>query len=148
MLTAATTLTDPHKLIALTFFQDNVAASQTDVQLLVNEVASAAGNAVDGFVMPWPGNIVAISARLSAAATAGTLSVGPTINGTEQTDPTLAITTAASAYDAGTRLAAGLPAFAAGDLIGAEITTNGSWDGTSSDLAVVVFVVVDMTSFN
>jgi hypothetical protein len=30
----------------------------------------------------------------------------------------------------------------AGDLIGAEITTGGTWDGTTADLAVVVWVLL------
>ncbi len=127
------------QLCQLTFMQDNLAASQTDVQLLVSEVASAAANAVDGYVAPFAGEIVAISARLSAAATAGTLTVGPTVGGTEKTDPTLSITTAQSAWDTAIR---GTTTFAAGDLIGAEITTGGTWDGTSSDLVVNVWVLL------
>ncbi len=127
------------QLLELTFMQDAVAASQSDVQLLVAEVTSAANNAVDGYVMPWAGEIVAISARLSAAATAGSLTVGPTIGGTEKTDPTLSITTAQSAYDTAPR---GTTQFAAGDLIGAEITTAAGWDATTADLAVSVFVIV------
>lgn len=127
------------QLIELTFMQDAVAASQSDVQLLIAEVASAASNAVDGYVMPFAGEIVAITARLSAAATAGTLTVGPTVNGTEKSDPTLSITTSQSAYDTAPR---GSAQFAAGDLIGAEITSGGTWDGTTADLGVSVFVLL------
>lgn len=127
------------QLVPLVFMQDALAASQTDVQLLVSEVASAASNAVDGYVMPFEGEIVAITARLSAAATAGTLTVGPTVGGTEKTDPTLSITTAQSASDTAPR---GTSVFAAGDLIGAEITTGGTWDGTTADLVVVVWVLL------
>lgn len=132
------------QLVMLTFMQDAVAASQSDVQLPLAEVNAGAGNAVDGVVMPWPGVILAVSARLSAAATAGSLTVGPTINGTEQTDPTLSITTAQSARDTAA-VGQAPPTFAAGDLIGAEITTDGSWDGTSADLAVYVWCVVTAT---
>jgi hypothetical protein len=127
------------QLVPLVFMQDALAASQTDVQLLIAEVASAASNAIDGYVMPFAGEIVAVSARLSAAATAGTLTVGPTVNGTEKTDPTLSITTAQSASDTAVR---GTTGFAAGDLIGAEITTGGTWDGTTADLGVVVWVLL------
>lgn len=129
------------QLIALTFMQDALAASQTDVQLLIGEVASAASNAVDGYVMPFAGEIVGITARLSAAATTGTLTVGPTVNGTEKTDPTLSITTAVSAWDTAPR---GTSTFAAGDLIGAEITTGGTWDGTTADLTVTVYVILHL----
>lgn len=127
------------QLVPLVFMQDALAASQTDVQLLIAEVASAASNAIDGYVMPFAGEIVAVTARLSAAATAGTLTVGPTVNGTEKTDPTLSITTAVSASDTAVR---GTSTFVAGDLIGAEITTGGTWDGTTTDLGVVVWVLL------
>ena len=35
-----------------------------------------------------------------------------------------------------------LPRIAAGDELGAEITTDGSWDGTSSDLVVSVWALL------
>jgi hypothetical protein len=128
-----------YQLVPLTFMQDAVAASQTDVQLPIAEVNAAAGNAVDGYVMPFDGEIIGISARLSAAATTGTLTVGPTVNGTERTDPTLSITTSQSARDIAPR---GSAQFVAGDLIGAEITSGGTWDGTTADLGVVVWVML------
>jgi hypothetical protein len=132
------------QLVALTFMQSDVAASQTDVQLSVAEVRDVAAttddqNAVDGHVMPFAGEIVAVTARLSAAAGAGSLTVGPTVNGTERTDPTLAITTAQSARDTASR---GSAKFAAGDLIGAEITTNAGWNATTADLVVTVWVLL------
>lgn len=127
------------QLVALTFMQDALAASQTDVQLLVAEVASAASNAVDGYVMPFAGEIIAISGRLSAAATAGTLTVGPTVGGTEKTALTQTVTTGQSPYGKVNR---GSVVFAAGDLVGAEITTDGSWDGTTADLAVTVWCLL------
>jgi len=127
------------QLVPLTFMQDALAASQTDVQLLVAEVASAASNAVDGWVAPFAGEVVAISARLSAAGSAGSVTVGATVDGTEKTDPTLSITTAQVAYDTAPR---GSAQFAAGSLIGAEITTSSDWNGTTADLAVVVWVLL------
>lgn len=133
---------DTMQLVPLVFMQDNVAASQSNVQLLVAEVASAASNACDGYCMPWAGNIVGISFQLSAAGSAGTLTIGPTVGGTEAADPTLSVTTAAAGADTATR---GTAAFAAGDVIGAEITTDGSWNGTSSDLVVTVWVLMEVT---
>lgn len=129
------------QLVPLVFHQADLAASQTDVQLSVAAVDNAADDQlqVDGYVMPFEGEIVGITARLSAAATAGTLTVGPTVGGTEKTDPTLSITTAQSASDTAVR---GTAVFAAGDLIGAEITTGGTWDGTTADLTVVVWVLL------
>jgi len=129
------------QLLALTFVQDNVAASQTDVQLNVCEVASAATLAIDETVMPWAGEVVGISYTLSAAGSAGALSVGASVNGTEDADTTIAITTA---QRGSLKVPRGKARFVAGDRIGAEITTDGSWNGTSSDLAVTVFVLVQM----
>lgn len=133
---------DTMQLVPLTFMQDAVAASQTNVQLPVAEVNAGAGNACDGYTMPWAGNIVGISFQLSAAGSAGTLTIGPTVDGTESSDPTLSVTTAASGSDTATR---GTAAFAAGAVIGAEITTDGSWNGTSSDLVVTVWVLMEVT---
>ena len=141
-LTPERLLQNPMQVVGLTFMQDNVAASQTDVQLLIAEVASAASNAVDGYCMPWAGCIIGISAVLSAAGSAGTLAVGATVGGTEKADPILSITTEASKADTAIR---GAAAFSAGDVIGAEITTDGSWNGTTSDLGVTVWVVFEVT---
>jgi hypothetical protein len=127
------------QLVPLVFMQDGVAASQTNVQLPIAEVNAGAGNAVDGYVMPFEGEIVAISAALSAAATAGSLTVGPTIAGTEKTDPTLSITTDTAKSDTCGR---GTNRFAKDAVIGAEITSDGSWDGTGSDLLVTVWVLL------
>lgn len=126
------------QLVRCQFMQDNVAASQTDVQLNIAEVASAATNVIDGVVMTWPGEIVGIAWKLSAAGTAGVFTIGPTIGGTEKTALTQTVGTAASGY---AKVARGTIPVAAGDAIGAEITTDGSWDGTSSDLAVWVDVL-------
>jgi hypothetical protein len=128
------------QIVPFLFCQDAVAANQTDVQLYVVEVASAAALAVDGITMPWAGSIVGISADLSAAATAGQLTVGATINGTESATTRQTITTATAARAV---FQADAVRFVAGDKIGAEITTNGTWDGTSADLAVFVYVLLD-----
>lgn len=123
------------------FMQDALAAAQADVQLNAAEVASGATNAVAGITMPYPGWIVDIAADTSAAATTGSMTVGPTIGGTEKTDPTLSITTETTKYDRAPR---GTTAFVAGDILGAEITTSADWDGTSADLVVTVGVVFDL----
>lgn len=141
-LSAGRQLTDPVKLVALNFFQDAVAASQTDVQLNLCEVASGATLTVDGITMPWAGTIVGISYLTSAGASAGTLTIGATINGTEQTDPTLTVTTGTNAYDTASR---GAAPFVAGDRIGAEITTSGSWTAETMDLVVTVWCLVELT---
>lgn len=127
------------QLVQLTFMQDAVAASQTDVQLPIAEVNAAAGNAVDGYVMPFDGEIVGVSAMTTAAATTGTLTVGATVGGTEKTATTVTFTTQTSRRVTVPRGTAG---FVAGDIIGAEITSGGTWDGTAADLGVSVWVLL------
>lgn len=123
------------QVVALSFAQANVAATQTDVQL------KDASGQVEGLTMPFDGEILAICADLSAAASAGELSVGATINGTEQTPSTLSFTTqtarSAKVARAGAR-------FVAGDKLGVEVTTSGTWDGTTADLTVVVYVQLNL----
>jgi hypothetical protein len=127
------------QLVHLSFQQDDMAASQTDVQLLVTQVTGAAGNVVDGYVMPFSGDIVAISWKTSASATAGVLTIGPTVNGTEDADLTQTVTTASSG--SGTTVRENIR-FAAGDVIGAEITTTSVWDATTADLQVSVWAIL------
>jgi hypothetical protein len=126
------------QLVPLTFIQDGFAASQTNVQLPVVEANGPVTIAVDSYCMPFAGEIVGISYSLEAAATTGTATIGPTIAGTECTDPTLTCGTAVSNYD---RCRRGTNTFAAGALIGAEVTTGGTWDGTG-DLVVTVWVLL------
>lgn len=122
------------------FTEADVADSQTDVQLAIINTTAAGANATNGYVAPWPGNVVAISYQLSAASGAGSLTIGPTIDGTEDADLTVSVgTTVLTGYS--TVLRGKIP-FDAGAVIGAEITTD-SWGGTTSDLAVAVHVVFD-----
>lgn len=129
------------QLVGLTFMQDNVAASQTDVQLTIAEVAAAAGNAVDEYTMPWDGEVVGVSFKLSAAGTTGAFTIGATINGTEDTDTTITVGTSTSNYK---RVGRGQCEFTAGQRIGAEITTAAGWDGTTADLGVTVWCLVNL----
>lgn len=127
------------QLVPLVFMQDAVAASQTDVQLPIAEVNAGAGNAIVGYIAPFAGEVLGITWNVSAAGTAGVFTIGPTIGGTEKTTLTQTVGTAASGR--GTVMRGTVP-FVAGNEIGAEITTDGSWDGTSSDLCVVVWCLL------
>jgi len=121
------------------FFDTDVAASQTNAQLLRG--GSAAG---DEWVAPCAGRIVYLTAHLSAAATAGSLTAGASIGGTEDADTTITITTAATGYK---QVARDLAKFAAGDSIGVEITTDGDWNGTTADLDVDIGVLLEDMAF-
>jgi hypothetical protein len=125
------------QLVALTFAQDAVAASQTNVQLVVPGETTTP--LVEGYEMPFAGEVVALSYTLNAAGTAGVFTIGATLNGTEDADTTVTVGTNAASY---TVIPRGKMTFVAGDSLGAEITTDGSWDGTTSDLSVVLWVML------
>lgn len=123
------------QVVALKFFLANVAASQTDVQL------KESSNQVDGISMPFDGEVLAICSDLSSAASAGSLTVGATFNGTEDSDTTMSITTESAKV---LKVARGKAAFVAGDKLGVEITSSGTWNGTTADLVVNVYVQLNV----
>ncbi len=126
------------QLVPFTFTQDNVAASQSAVDMNVGEVAAGAALAITTQRVPYAFDVVGITATLSAAGSAGTLTVEPEI-ATAQTGLTLAITTAVSAQSTQGR---GLDTGAAGSLLSVRLTTDASWDGTTSDLVVTVWCLL------
>lgn len=128
------------QLVVYTFGQDAVAASQTDVQL--PRAIGEASQAVDNSVAPWDGFIAGLAYTLSAAGSAGVFTIGATVNGTENATTTQTVGTTTEGYKAFDESTA---PFAAGANIGAEITTDGSWDGTSADLVVDVYVFYRVT---
>jgi hypothetical protein len=122
------------QLVALDFGQANVVASQTDVQLV--------GNQSSGYVMPFAGEIVAVTYCLNANKTAGVLTVGPTVGGTEVTALTV---TAANATAIGSKTVKRRTApFAAGAEIGVELTTDGSLAPVTAELCVTVWVILSI----
>jgi hypothetical protein len=120
-------------MLTLAFYQDNVAATQTDVELLQ-------GGSNRGFIMPEDGSVVAIGVRTNDARTAGTLTVDPTVNGTK-TGLTAVLNATDTTYKTN-RQDPGLDTFVAGDRISCVITTDGSWAPTTADIDVVVGVVL------
>ena len=122
-----------YQVVPVTFFQANVAASQTAVAL------KEATNQNTGVVMPFAGQIVAVTCTLSAAATAGTLTASATVGGTVDSDTACAITTETGKV---TVVPRDKTSFVAGDLVGVKITSSGTWDGTTADLTVTVFVAL------
>ena len=133
--------TSKGQLISVRYMQGAVAAGQTDVQLNAAEVATPHTLAVDEVSMPWPGEIVGLSWQLSAAGTTGNFTIGATINGTEDADTTITVGTAQRGY---LRVPREKARFVAGDRIGAEITTAAGWDGTTADLLVTVWCLVQL----
>lgn len=135
-MTQITLDTSKGQLVPYVFGQDALAASQTDAQLPA--VTAEASQAVDGYAMPFPGEVVAVGWSSSAAATAGTASIGATFGGTEDADTTLTVTTETNAVK---RIRRGTATFDAGVRLGCELTTGGTWDGTSADLVATVYVL-------
>jgi len=131
------------QLVGLVFAQDAVAASQTNVQLYCQQVHGAIPLDNTAYCMPFAGEIVGISWALTAAGTTGTFTIGPTIAGTECTDPTITVGTSTEGSDTCPR---GTNVFAKNARIGAEITTGATWDGTSQDLVVTVWVLLKIES--
>ena len=125
------------QLAILTFGQDAVAASQTDTDL--PRPSAEEGGIVSSYIMPWQYDVVGVAFKLSAAASAGTLTIGVTKGGTEDTDTTLTVTTSAGTYK---RVPRGACSGVAGDAIGAQITTDSNWNATTADLGVEVYVIV------
>lgn len=134
-MTQITLDTSKGQLVPYVFGQDAVADSQSNVQLPTAISEGSQANA--GYTMPFAGEIVAVAAQLSAAGSAGSLTVGATIGGTEDADTTMTITTEVNKALIVPR---GKATFAAGAELGCEITTA-SWNGTSADLVAVVYVL-------
>ena len=128
------------QIVPFVFVQDNLAASQTDVALNIQEVASATALLITGLSMPWSGSIVGVSVDTSSAATAGTLTVTATIDGTKQADTAQSITTATAASVV---VPQSKVQFAAAQKLGVKISTSAGWDATTADLAVIVYVLLD-----
>ena len=123
-----------------TFYDADVAAAQTDAQLLL---AGSAAN--DGMVMPCDGYVVGITGSLSAAGSAGSLTVGVSIDGTEVAATRQTVTTATeirALFKTDQKIR-----FNAGQQIGTEITTSADWNGTTADLDVQVWVVYEGWDF-
>lgn len=118
------------QLVPITVSQ-TATASQTDVEIL------------PGTPMPFAGEIIGVTYKLTNNKTAGTLSVGPTIDGTEVSSLTL---TAANSTSSGRKtVRRRTSTFAAGAVIGAEVTTDGSFAaGTTPTLTVTVWVLLSI----
>lgn len=124
------------QVVCHTFALANVPAAQTDLQI------NDSSNNVQGVSLPFDSEIVAITADLSAAATVGTLSIGATIDGTEDADTTLPSITTQTARSL--RVPRGRARLTNGQKLGVEITTSADWNGTTADLVVNVYVAIEL----
>lgn len=129
-----------YQIVPLTLAQDNVAANQTTVQMKILEVAGAVNN-VTGWVLPYSGWVVGISARTSSARTGGTLTADATVNGTATGLQAVIDGTNTQSHYASQQITAD-DVFSIGDLIGCELTTTAAW-APAADLAVAVWILID-----
>ena len=129
--TAFVTTTHGHRYqIPATWFRVNIARSLTDETLEKHK-----GNAVlsDAWRAPRAGSIVALTTRIAVDITTGSLTVKVAKNGDAGT-LSVASTPGSNAGGGTSTQAIGVDTFVAGDMIGAEITTDGTLvpNGTDS----------------
>lgn len=137
-----------YALHAFRFGVSQLAASQSAVALKVNVNAATSGAMnITGEVAPASGWIVGVTIALTANKTAGVMTVAPTINGTALASGTglSAVAVANTTAKTNTQISGRISGtrFSAGDLIGAKVTTDGSFEPTTNDVIVTVWVVFD-----
>jgi hypothetical protein len=123
------------QLVPLAFGQNDVAASQTAVALTL----SNGGDEHIGITMPFDGAIVAVAYTLSVAGSAGVFTIVPTINTTAAVaayQQTVGTTTKGNL-----RIQREAVKFVRGDVLGVKITTDGSWNGVTADLDVILYAL-------
>jgi hypothetical protein len=128
-----------YPLIRERFERQQVAASLTNSQLNLVETRAASSTLnVQGIVMPYDGSVFAIAASFSGNVTAGSFTAMLSVNGTAKATCVVVITTGSKGYAI---FEAGQFPFSAGDVVGVQITTNGSYAPTTLDLAVDLYIV-------
>lgn len=135
----AASVSDPRTQQVDGFFQDNVAASQTNI-----EITRSWGR----FKSARAGSVVGLMLMLEASQvrTAGTLTVTVytaavnTTTGVRTETSTTVVAVLDATNSAYVIVASAGAAFAAGSEIYPKITTDGSWAPTTADLKVVILV--------
>jgi len=128
-------LTDLPNDMTVTFSYQNVGDSLTD------ENAVIAGTNNEEMPVPRAGSLVGISARANVAITAGTITIEPTINGSEVSPSDLDLS-----LDSGNRqdyatVAAGTTGFtfSAGNFLGMHMTTDSSVEPNTVDIVITLY---------
>ncbi len=100
-------------------------------------------NGDDTAPMPADGHIVAISARLNAALTAGTITIKPTVDGTEDTDGSTVIS-GTEQTETESDFVNGLVEFDEGERLGTVYDSDADVEPNTVDIVVDVYVVFDL----
>ena len=131
-------------IVALVFGNANLTTSQTNTDLYLSDVVH---NNTLG-VMPCSGSVVGISARASAAVTAGTLAFRAHKDGTEfaqsgYPNPTLN-STAGTSQESYASIRPGVLTFSADEALGVSYTSSTDMAPTNTnDVSVILFVQLD-----
>ena len=129
---------DEVRVAAFSFYDVDVAASQSAAAWGVDASASVGGASFAAIPMPLAGSVIGISVYSNDACTSGSLTADATINTTatglqavlNDTVTTTAVTMQANDADT----------FTAGQLLGVKVTTTSPWVPTTADAIVVVWV--------
>lgn len=126
-------------LVPVPFFEAGVSANSTINISPVDGGYDRAGTGFPRMPLPWSGSIVGVSLALSDAITAGNIDVKVTVGGTS-------VWTAISGHTGSGTAAtqdAGTDTFAASDRIGVQLVTSAAFAPTTTDAAVLVWLLVD-----
>lgn len=116
----------------------------SDIPANTSDIAAALPGGNTGVPALKDGFVVGLTGKLSAAAGSGSLTIGVTVAGTEDTDNRVTITTQ---QDVVASFAEGDIPFSQGDDLGIEVNTDASWDGTTADLDIFLHVLVKGMEF-
>lgn len=126
-----------HNVVALPFAQVDV----PDAAFVYDTLSGASG----GYVMPWSGFVVGMSARHNADLTGGVITHRVLVDGTANTTHT--IVTDDTNQQAYKRLPEGAIPFTAGQRLGMDGTKTGTVAPTTTDVDAALFVVLKDMDF-
>lgn len=131
-----------YQLVAIPFSLVNIPASATTGLQMWGDTALALGTPRIG--TPWPGAIVGMSYRLSAIPTAGgatALRVQATVGGVNVWDA-FTIPGTGGTLTAENTIPPTLDEFTAGQQLGVQVVTSGTYAPTTSEIAVLLWVAL------
>ncbi len=128
-------------IIPFAFYLAN--ATDTASATAMAGAGEATGADVPQQPCPWPGSIVGLSIQVESTRTGGTLTIRPTINGSDAA-AALTIDDDPTQYNTIT-WARGIYAVTAGQRIGCDWSTDASWAASvTPSVRVVVYVHVEL----
>ena len=128
-----------HPVVALTFTGANFAASQD-----ATAVPATANN--NTYAFPWSGHVIGLSVDLNDDVTSGTITLKPTVGGTESTEIAVQLDTENTAQYSGVCGREEIP-FAANQQIGVVYDSSADLAPETADGNVVLFVVFDEVDY-